>query len=43
MTTGIRKTFKPSQLDHQLELDTMSITEKSMLDIKSWMDIVQLK
>ena len=40
---SIRKTFKPSQFDHQLELNTIAIIEKSVLDIKSLMDEVLLK
>ena len=28
------------RLDHQQELSTIAIIEKSMLDIKSWMDTV---
>ena len=40
---SVRKTFKPSQLDHQLELNTIAIIEKSMQGIKSWMDAVRLK
>ena len=40
---SIRKTFKPSHLDHQPECNTTTIIEKSMLDIKSWMDAVWLK
>ena len=40
---GVRKTFRSSWLDHQWELSTIAIIEKSMLDIKSWMDAVQLK
>ena len=39
----VRKTFKPNWLDHQQELSTIAIIEKSMLDIKSWMDAMQLK
>ena len=37
---SIRKTFKPSELDHQPELSTMAIIEKSTQEIKSWMDAV---
>ena len=40
---SIRKTFKPSWLDHQQELNTIAIIEKSVLNIKSWMDAVRLK
>ena len=35
--------FKPSKLGHKEELETIAIIEKSMLDIKSWMDQVRLK
>ena len=35
---SVRKTFKPDQLEHQQELKTIAVIEKSMLDIKSWMD-----
>ena len=38
---SVRKTFKP--LEHQQELYTIAVIEKSMLDIKSWMDAVRLK
>ena len=34
---------KPSKLGHKEELETIAIIEKSMLDIKSWMDQVRLK
>ena len=40
---SVRMTFKSSWLDHQQELSTISIIKKSMVDIKSWMDAVQLK
>ena len=40
---SVRKAFKPSKLDHKEELDTIVIMEKSMQDIKVWMDQVQLK
>ena len=40
---GVRRSFKPSKLDHKEELDTIAIMEQSMLDIKSWMDQVHLK
>ena len=39
----MRKTFKPNQIEHEQELNTIAIIEKSMLDIKSWMDAVGLK
>ena len=37
---SVRKTFKPDRLEHHQELNTIAIIEKSMLDIKSWMDAV---
>ena len=40
---SVRKAFKASKLDHKEELDTIAIMEKSMQDIKVWMDQVQLK
>ena len=40
---SVRKTFKPDQLEHHQELNTIAVIEKSMLDIKSWMDGVRLK
>ena len=40
---SVRKTFKPAQLEHQQELNTIAVMEKSMLDIKSRMDAVRLK
>ena len=40
---SVRLAFKPSKLDHKEELDTIAIMEKSMQDIKVWMDQVQLK
>ena len=40
---SVRKAFKPSKLDHKEELDTIAIMEKSMQDIKVWMDQVRLK
>ena len=40
---SIRTTFKPSKLDHKDELDTIATIESTTLDIKSWMDQVQLK
>ena len=46
---SIRKSFKPtvpkinSSSVHTNEDDTITIMEKSMLDIKSWMDAVKLK
>ena len=40
---SVRRSFKPSKLDHKEELDTIAIMEQSMLDIKSWMDQVHLK
>ena len=39
---SVRKSFKPSKLDHK-ELDTIVIMEQSMQDIKVWMDQVCLK
>ena len=39
---SVRRAFKPSKLDHK-ELETITIMEQSMLDIKSWMDQVRLK
>ena len=40
---SVRKTFKPDQLEHHQELNTIAVIEKSMLEIKSWMDAVRLK
>ena len=40
---SVRRSFKPSKLDHKEELETIAIMEQSMLDIKSWMDQVYLK
>ena len=40
---GVRKTFKPDQLEHQQEQKIIAVIEKYMLDIKSWMDAVRLK
>ena len=40
---SVRKTFKPDQLEHQQELNTIAVIGKSMFDIKSWMDAVRLK
>ena len=37
---SIRRAFKPSKLGHKEELDTIAIMEKSMQDIKVWMDQV---
>ena len=37
---SIRKALKPSKLGHKEELDTIAIMEKSMQDIKVWMDQV---
>ena len=37
---SVRKTIKHHQLEHQQELNTIVVIEKSMLDIKSWMDAV---
>ena len=34
---SVRRSFKPSKLDHKEELETIAIMEQSMLDIKSWM------
>ena len=39
---SVRKSFKPSKLDHKEEQETIAIMEQSMLDIKSWMDQVCL-
>ena len=39
----VRRSFKPSKLDDKEELETITIMEQSMLDIKSWMDQVHLK
>ena len=40
---SVRRAFKPSRLDHKDELETITIKEQSMLEIKSWMDQVRLK
>ena len=40
---SVRKTLKPDQLEHHEEINTIAVLEKSMLDIKSWMDAVRLK
>ena len=40
---SVRTAFKPSKLDHKDELETITIIEQSMLEIKSWMDQVHLK
>ena len=40
---SVRKNFKPDQLEHQQELNTIAVIVKAMLDIKSWMDVVRLK
>ena len=40
---SVSKTFKPEKLDHHQEQNTITVIEKSMLDIKSWMDAVRLK
>ena len=40
---SVKRSFKPSKLDHKEELVTIAIMEQSMLDIKSWMDQVCLK
>ena len=37
---SVRLAFKPSKLDHKEELDTIATMEKSMWDIKVWMDQV---
>ena len=37
---SVRLAFKPSKLDNKKELDTIVIMEKSMQDIKVWMDQV---
>ena len=39
---SVRKTFKPEKLVHHQELNTIAVIEKSMLDIKSWMDAVAM-
>ena len=40
---SVRKTFKPDQQEHQQELKTIAVIEKSMLNIKSWIGAVRLK
>ena len=40
---SVSRTFKSSKLGQKDELETIAIIESSMLDIKSWMDHVQLK
>ena len=40
---NVRKTFKPDQIEHHQEINTIAVLEKSMLDIKSGMDAVRLK
>ena len=40
---SVRSSFKPSKLDHTKEHQTTAIIEKSMQDIKVWMDQVHLK
>ena len=40
---SVRNSFKPSKLDHTKEHQTITIIEKSMQDIKVWMDQVHLK
>ena len=40
---SVRRTLNSSKLDHKDELETIAIIDSSMLDIKSWMDPVQLK
>ena len=40
---SVRSSFKPSKLDHTTEHHTITIMEKSMQDIKIWMDQVHLK
>ena len=40
---SVRSSFKPSKLDHTKEHQTIAIIEKSMQDIKVWMDQVRLK
>ena len=37
---SVRRSFKPSKLDHKEELETIAIMEQSMQDIKVWMDQV---
>ena len=40
---SVRRSFKPSKLDHIQELETIAIMEQSMLDLKSSVDQVHLK
>ena len=40
---SVRKIFKADQIEHHQEINTIAVLEKSMLDIKSWMDAVRLK
>ena len=40
---SVRKTFKPSWLEHQQELNINVVIEKSMFDIKSWIDVIWMK
>ena len=40
---SVKSSFKPSKLDHTKEHQTIAIIEKSMQDIKIWMDQVCLK
>ena len=40
---SVRRMCMPSKIGHKDELETIAIIEKSMLDIKSWMDQVRLK
>ena len=40
---SVRRSFKPSKLDHTKEHQTIAIMENSMQDIKVWMDQVHLK
>ena len=40
---SVRSSFKPSKLHHTKEHQTIAIIEKSMQDIKVWMDQVRLK
>ena len=40
---SVRRAFKSSKLSHIDEIETITIIESSMLDIKYWMDQVSLK
>ena len=39
---SVRKTFKPDQLEHHEEINTIAVFEKCMLDIKCWVDAVSI-